>query len=153
VGRHLRARGGDAGRRAALIAHLHSATLQAADLAGWIERYERAWRTPGTAPLAELFTDAATYSAAPFQEPRRGREEIARLWEAEREGADEVFDLSWESVAVQGNVGVARVEVRYAGPPGRVYRDIWIVELDEEGRCLAFEEWPFFPGQPLAAPD
>jgi SnoaL-like domain len=127
--------------------------LRAADLAGWIDRYERAWRTRGTAPLAELFADQATYRAGPFEEPLRGRAAIAPFWEAEREGADEVFELTWQPVAVQGSTGVARVEVRYAGPPALTYRDIWIVELDGEGRCVAFEEWPFFPGQPLVARD
>jgi hypothetical protein len=32
------------------------------------------------------------------------------------------------------------------------YRDLWIVTLDAEGRgCVAFEEWPFFPGQERVA--
>lgn len=122
------------------------------DLADWIDRYERAWRTPGTAPLERLFAEDAAYSAAPFEEPLRGRTAIASFWEAEREGSDEVFDLSWQPVAVQGSVGVARLEVSYAGPPAHLYRDIWIVELDESGRCVAFEEWPFFPGQPRVVP-
>jgi hypothetical protein len=56
------------------------------DLAGWIERYERAWRTPGTAPV-------------------------------------------------------------------RVYRDLWVVTLDRDGLCIAFEEWPFFPGRPRTPRD
>ena len=33
----------------------------------------------------------------------------------------------------------------------RVYRDLWVGTLGPEGRCSAFEEWPFFPGQPLSA--
>jgi ketosteroid isomerase-like protein len=117
------------------------------DLAGWIDAYERAWRTPGTALLAELFADGSTYLAAPFTAPMHGREAIASFWEAERESAEEVFALEWQPVAVEGDVGVARVEVRYGGPPAREYRDLWIVTLDADGRCSAFEEWPFFPGQ------
>jgi hypothetical protein len=58
---------------------------------------------------------------------------------------DEVFALVWEPVAVEGDVGVARIEVRYGDPPTRVSRDLWIVTLDHDGRCTAFEEWPFFP--------
>jgi hypothetical protein len=30
-------------------------------VAAWIDGYERAWRTPGTESLAELFTADATY--------------------------------------------------------------------------------------------
>jgi hypothetical protein len=120
------------------------------DLRRWIEAYERAWRTPGTGPLEQLFTAEATYSAAPFEPRIEGLEAIAAFWEAERESADESFELEFLPVAVEGDLGVARVEVRYAGAPARVYRDLWIVTLDGEGRCRAFEEWPFFPGQPLS---
>jgi SnoaL-like domain len=117
------------------------------DLARWIDRYERAWRTPGTALLEDLFASEATYLAAPFDPPMHGRVEIAAFWEAERESAEEIFALAWEPVAVEGHVGVARVEVSYGEPAARVYLDLWIVTLGEDGRCTAFEEWPFFPGQ------
>jgi hypothetical protein len=117
-------------------------------LTRWIDRYEKAWRTPGTALLEDLFAPSASYSAAPFERPMRGLEAIAWFWEAERDGPDEPFELTREPVAVEGEVGVARVEVRYAGPPERVYRDLWIVRLDDQERCVEFEEWPFFPEQP-----
>jgi hypothetical protein len=44
---------------------------------------------------------------------------------------------------------VARVEVEYAG--GTEYRDLWIVRFAADGRCREFEEWPFWPGQPISA--
>ncbi len=84
--------------------------------------------------------------------PLRGLETIASFWEAERQGPDEVFTLAPEPVAVEGDVGVARIEVRYGDPVARTYRDLWVVTLDAEGRCTAFEEWPFFPGQLRVAP-
>jgi hypothetical protein len=115
------------------------------DFDRWIAAYERAWRTPGTERLAELFTESATYSTAPFEPPYEGLEAISRLWEAEREGPDEEFEMSWELVAVEGEVGVARVEVHYRGPPARHYRDLWVIRLDADGRCRSFEEWPFWP--------
>jgi hypothetical protein len=46
---------------------------------------------------------------------------------------------------------VARVEVACGDPPARRYRHLWIVTLEADGRGSAFEEWPFFPGQPLSA--
>jgi len=122
-------------------------------LARWIDGYERAWRSPGTVSLGELFASDATYVAGPFDPPLQGREAIATFWEAERESAGEVFTLTCEQVAVEGEVGVVRVEVRYGAPPAHVYRDLWIVTLDGEGRCVAFEEWPFFPGQARSASD
>jgi hypothetical protein len=127
--------------------------MEREDLARWIGEYERAWRTPGTAILEQLFTSDATYVASPFEPAIRGRAAIAAFWEAERQGADEIFSMAWEPVAVENNVGIARLEVRYGDPTTRIYRDLWVVTLDENGLCTAFEEWPFFPGQPRAADD
>jgi hypothetical protein len=125
--------------------------LTNAELTDWIERYERAWRTPGVAGLGDLFTANATYSPAPFDPSLHGLDEIAAFWDSERESAEELFELTWEPVAYADAVGVARVEVQYAGPPQRTYRDLWIITLDDGGLCRAFEEWPFFPGQPRTA--
>jgi len=116
-----------------------------AQLSDWIVAYERAWRTPGTDSLADLFAADASYRTAPFEAPYRGLDSIAALWEAERESPDEVFTMESEIVAVEGDTGVARVEVRYGDPVAREYRDLWIVRLDEAGRCVEFEEWPFWP--------
>jgi ketosteroid isomerase-like protein len=122
---------------------------------GWIEAYERAWRTPGTDGLAELFTEDASYRTGPYEKPHRGLAEIGRMWEAERASANEEFEMTTEIVATEGEVAVIRVEVRYASPK-REYRDLWIVRLEESGRCSHFEEWPFWPedqqGAPAAGP-
>jgi hypothetical protein len=125
--------------------------MDRADLARWIDAYERLWRTAGTNALGELFTADAVYSAGPFTEPVTGLPAIATFWEAQREGPDEPFTMRWEPVAVEGDVGVARVEVAYGALAPQVFRDLWIVTLGPDGRCRAFEEWPFFPGQPLSA--
>lgn len=111
----------------------------------WVEGYERAWRTAGTDALGELFAPEASYSTSPFGEPHRGLGAIAEMWEAERAGPDEAFDMTSEVVAVEGDRGVVRVEVEYGEPRPHLYRDLWIVELDRDGRCTAFEEWPFWP--------
>lgn len=116
--------------------------MDRAALEAWIGHYERAWRSAGTSQLAELFATDATYSMAPFEQPHRGLAAIERLWERERDGPDEEFTLETEIVAVEGDTGV----VRGRAPPRR-YRDLWIVRFDEHGRCVAFEEWPFWPSE------
>jgi len=118
----------------------------------WIDRYEHAWRAPGAERLHDLFAADATYRAAPFDDPIAGLRAIAAFWEAEREGPDEIFALTSEIVAVEGDTGVARLEVTYGDPPTRRYRDLWIVTLGADGRCTAFEEWPFFPDRARVAP-
>lgn len=125
--------------------------MDRADLTRWLAAYDTAWRTPGTEPLRTLFAEGATYQPAPFEPPLQGRPAIAAFWEAEREGPDEVFKLTTEIVAVEGDTGVVRVEVVYGDPEIRRYRNLWIVTLDEAGSCTAFEEWPFFPGQARSA--
>jgi SnoaL-like domain len=115
------------------------------ELAEWLGAYERAWRTAGTESLEELFAPDASYRTAPYEQPYRGMAAISELWERERAGPDEEFEMSAEIVAVEGPVGVARVEVHYGDPPRADYRDLWIVRLDESGRCVEFEEWPFWP--------
>ncbi len=123
-----------------------------ADISRWIEVYERAWRAVDTTEaLSELFAPDATYQASPFEEPLRGLDALAAFWEAERAGPDETFALAFQPVAVEGDVGVARIEVHYGDPVTRTYRDLWVIALDAHGRCVAFEEWPFFPGQPRVA--
>jgi hypothetical protein len=93
--------------------------------------------------LATLFDEEASYRMSPYEEPARGLEAIAALWERERSGPDEGFEMSYEIVAVEGETAVVRVEVDYAS--GEEYRDLWIVRFAADGRCREFEEWPFWP--------
>ena len=121
------------------------AAIDRAGLLRWIEGYERAWREDGTKALSELFSPDASYSTAPYERPHLGLDAISRMWEAERVGPEEVFEMQSEIVAIQGDTGVIRVEVRYGPPKNQEYRDLWIVRFDQDGRCGHFEEWPFWP--------
>ncbi len=119
--------------------------MDRADAAHWIARYEHAWRMPGTDELGRLFTPEATYSTSPYAAPIRGLDAIAEMWEAGRRGPDEHFTMTSALVAVDGDVAVARVEVHYLYDGGREWRDLWVMQFDEDGVCCAFEEWPFAP--------
>jgi ketosteroid isomerase-like protein len=111
----------------------------------WVEAYEQAWRTSGTEGLDTLFAEDATYQTAPFEDPFRGLAAISTMWEEERSDPDEAFALRSEVVAVEGDTGVVRVEVHYGEPASQTYRNLWVVRLNDEGRCTTFEEWPFWP--------
>ena len=126
--------------------------LQRAHFEAWILAYERAWRTPGTAALHSLFTDGAWYSPAPFEVTLIGRIAIAKFWDRERISPDEKFSFRADLVSVEGDTAVARVHVNYEDERGASYKDLWIIVLDDDGRCRHFEEWPFFEGQLRAAP-
>jgi ketosteroid isomerase-like protein len=116
----------------------------------WIRRYEEAWRSPGTEVLTELFTEDATYLLSPYEEPVVGLGEIAAMWERERKGPDEVFAMTSEVFAVEGQRAVVRVEVHYDAPVTADFRDIWLLRF-EDGRCAHFEEWAFWPDKPYTA--
>jgi uncharacterized protein (TIGR02246 family) len=117
----------------------------------WVAAYERAWRSPGTEALTGIFTPDASYRQGPYVTPVVGQAAIARMWEETRDGPAEVFTLTSEIVAVDGDVAVVRAQVRYGDPVTQEYRDLWIMRFAADGRCLAFEEWPFWPGQPYTA--
>jgi ketosteroid isomerase-like protein len=117
----------------------------------WLAAYEAAWRSPGTQGLAEIFTDDASYRQSPYQEPVTGLDAIRRMWDEERDGPDEVFTIATDILAVDGPTAVVRAEVRYGDPLRQEYRDLWIMQLGSDGRCIWFEEWPYRPGQPRAA--
>jgi hypothetical protein len=121
-------------------------------VANWISAYERAWRTPGTAVLADLFSEDASYQQGPYDEPVHDLPAIGRMWERERHGPDEAFSMTSEIIAVDGSTAVARVEVRYGRPLRQQFRDLWIICFAADGRCSSFEEWPFAPVEPLATP-
>jgi uncharacterized protein (TIGR02246 family) len=117
----------------------------------WLTRYETAWRTPGTDQLADLFSPDASYLQSPYEQPVTGLAAIAQMWEAEREGPDEVFTLATQIIAVDGPTAVVRAEVRYGQPLTQEYRDLWIITLADDGRCRWFEEWPYWPERGYAA--
>jgi ketosteroid isomerase-like protein len=112
----------------------------------WIAAYEAAWRSDGTAALVDVFTSDVTYRPSPWASALHGLDALERFWESERAGSDEPFELTGEVVAVDDPVAIIRVEVAYGD--GERWRDLWIVTFDADGRCHAFEEWPFAPDQP-----
>ena len=127
------------------------AELTRAAVRSWLDAYEQAWRTAGTEPLEGLFLANATYRMSPYAEAANGLAEIAELWDRERQGPDEEFEMTAAIVAVDGDTAVIRVEVQYGGSDRLHYRDLWIVRFADDGRCEEFEEWPFWPGQEIVA--
>jgi len=119
----------------------------------WLAGYEAAWRAPGTEGLAGLFAGDATYLRSPYERPITGLAAIKRMWEHDRDGPEEVFTLATDILAVDGPTAVVRAEVCYGDPPRQEYRDLWIIRLADDGRCIWFEEWPYWPGRPYSASD
>jgi len=73
------------------------------------------------------------------------------MWEAERFGPDEAFEMMSEIIAVDGDTGVARVTVLYEEAEQKErrlhrqqkeYRDLWVVRLDEAGSASTSRSGP-----------
>ena len=117
-------------------------------MARWVEDYEQAWRTAGTDRLGDLFSPDVSYRPSPWRPALEGLEALAPFWESGRDGPDESFSLTSALVAVDGSTAVVRVSVDYQGADATRWRDLWVLEFDDAGRCVSFEEWPFAPDQP-----
>ena len=135
------------------IVRHHGRVTDRAQVSRWLAGYESAWRAPGTQGLAGLFTSAASYLLSPYEQPVVGLPAIARMWEEQRQGPDEVFTLATDILAVDGATAVIRAELHYGDPPHQEYRDLWVIRLGDDGRCSWFEEWPFWPQRGYAARD
>jgi hypothetical protein len=74
-----------------------------------------------------------------------GLQAIGQMWERQRSGPDEAFDMTSEVVAIDGATAVVRVEVHYGPPLNQEFRDLWILRFASSGLCGSFEEWPIAP--------
>ena len=111
----------------------------------WLERYADAWRSNDAERIGALFTAGAIYRWHPYDEGddvARGRDAIVRAWleEPDEPGS---WELEYERLAVDGDLGVARCVTTYVdtGEGSRVYHNIFLVRLDDEGRCFDFVEY------------
>ncbi len=110
----------------------------AAPLRRWIDAYREAWESNDPAVVANLFTADGVYQVEPWW-VQRGREEIVAGW---LEHADAPGDTSfhWWHVARDGDLWIVEARTRYHNL-GKDYANLWLIELDDEGRARAFSEW------------
>jgi ketosteroid isomerase-like protein len=110
-------------------------------LASWLDRYADAWRSNDADRIGSLFTDDATYRWHPYDEGdtvAHGRDAIVSAWLAEPDAPDS-WEMTCEALAVNGDLGVARCATSYAD--GKRYHNIFLVRLDDDGRCFEFVEY------------
>jgi len=120
--------------------------MDRADVRGWVDAYERAWREDDPGALDALFTDDVRYLRSPYEPPLEGLAAVRRFW-----SDPTPFTLDAEVVAVDGADAVVRAEVRYGGDEPQEYRDLWVLRFAGDGRVEHFEEWAYWPGRPFSA--
>ncbi len=115
----------------------------------WVAAYEDAWRAGDVDAIGRLFTPDARYARSPYDpEPLHGHEAIRGFWLVD-DGA--TFTVTAEPLAVEGDVAVVRVEVRYLEPEAQEYGDLWVLRFAPDGRVADFEEWAYWPERPWTA--
>jgi SnoaL-like domain len=118
-------------------------------LATWLDRYRTAWTSNNPEDIRALFTEDAEYRYHPWDDPVTGHEAIVDSWLASR---DEPGDWSFdgEPMLQHGGIGIVEGRTVYANGPN--YRNLWVVELAEDGRASRFTEWYMEePADPPAA--
>ena len=111
-----------------------------ARLSTWMDGYRGAWNSNDPAEIGALFSDDATYRTEPYAEPARGRQSIVEKWlELRDEPGQTTF--SWEPLVVTAEVQVIQARTEYLTDPPHVYSNLWVLRLDDDGRCTEFTEW------------
>lgn len=117
-------------------------------MARWVGDYERAWREDDVAAVATLFSEDAAYRASPYEPSRVGHPAIEACWSQD---VGRTFSMDARVLAVDGDMAVVRVDVRYETPTEQEYRDVWLLRFAPDGRVDDFEEWAYWPDRPYTA--
>ena len=113
--------------------------MDKAAVAAWVERYVQAWNSNQAADIGGLFSEDAVYQTGPFDPPWKGRDTVVREWLG-RQDAPGTTTFRFEVLAVDGERGIVRGWTTYHTPPGE-FSNVWLIVLDESGRCREFMEW------------
>ena len=111
----------------------------------WLKAYVRAWESYSPEAIGDLFTDDATYSFHPYDEPVVGRQAIVEAWLKDPDPAS-TFTANYEPIAIDGSVAVVNGRSTYFRDSSRTeltkeWDNIFVIEFDKDGRCNSFREW------------
>lgn len=117
--------------------------MAAERFSAWFDRYRDAWRSHDPGDIAALFAPDAVYRADPFDQGVIGPEAIVAEWmDVYEEDPEEEFEMTHEVVAVNGDLGVVQGWINYtAGANTDAWRNLFIIELDDQDRCQSYLEW------------
>jgi SnoaL-like protein len=116
----------------------HDGEVDRSDVAAWVDRYVEAWGSNAPDQIGALFSDDARYYTAPHRQAWTGREAIVREWLNRKDQPGE-WSFRYEVLGVDGSVGFVRGWTTHHtdGPAS----NLWVIRLDEDGRCTEFIEW------------
>ncbi|WP_158861666.1 nuclear transport factor 2 family protein [Leifsonia sp. AG29] len=115
----------------------------------WVQRYLIAWRSNDPNDIRALFTEDAVYEYEPSAEPLRGREAIVRSW-VDHPDQPGIWSFEWKIFLERPGLAIVRGCTDYVGR--KLFDNLWIVQLAEDGRATRFTEW-FMERPLLEAPE
>jgi hypothetical protein len=109
----------------------------------WLDAYGQAWENRNPEAATALFTEDGTYQVTPFLEPVRGRKAIFEYW-SEVARTEENIRFGYEILVAKSDLNIARWSASFVIVPQGLQTQldgIFLISLDEEGRCRSLREW------------
>jgi uncharacterized protein (TIGR02246 family) len=108
----------------------------------WVRRYRVAWESNDPDDIRGLFAEDGRYFTEPSdEEPSVGAEAIVADWIAHADQPGDT-EFEFEVIAVDGDLAVARCVSTYLKhDPPRVYDNLFVVRLADDGRASEFTDW------------
>jgi ketosteroid isomerase-like protein len=108
----------------------------------WVRGYVQAWSTDDPEDIAALFAEDARYVYHPFEEPWAPRDRIVDEWIANGD-SDTEWRFEYEVLEEKPELGIVKGVTTYVegDGPDKVYANLWLIRLDEDGRAVEFAEW------------
>ncbi len=110
------------------------------DVLHWVDAYEVAWANNDPDHIRALFTEDATYRTAPFRKPWTGQDAIVSEW-LKRQDEPGTWDFDEKVIGISDDVAFVQGETVYLEPNSKTYYNLWVIRLDDDGRCREFTEW------------
>ena len=108
----------------------------------WVRRYLVAWDSNEQSDIQTLFTDDAEYRFSPDEPPFRGVDAISAEWLNRADSAGD-HRFTFEVIGVDGDRAFVQGHTDY--DDGDVYENLWVLDLDADGRARSMTEWFMTP--------
>lgn len=109
----------------------------------WLEEYLTPQKKRSPEKIRELFAEDGVYWYGPYYEPRKGVDAIYNHHKNALSHQEEI-NYEWKVLAVTVEYGIAWFDLTlkdlHPNEPG-AYQGIFKVHLNDESRCVLFEEW------------
>jgi hypothetical protein len=109
----------------------------------WLEAYGKAWESRNAEAAAALYVQDGTYQVTPFLEPMHGRKAIFEYW-SEVARTEENVRFGYEILVSNVEINIARWSASFVIVPQGLQTKldgIFLISLDEQGRCKSLREW------------